>query len=71
MKTYYKRGGRPVVGFNQTTGEMVSYSKSSNAVKDGFTQSRISKCCASGKGKHRGFEWMYLDEHEEATLWLG
>lgn len=71
MKTYYKREGRPVVGFNPTTYEMVNYNKSSDAVKDGFTQSCISKCCITGEGTHKGFKWMFLDEHEEATLWLG
>lgn len=68
---FAKGWGRPVVAFNPSTYEMVSYNSISEAAKDGFTQSRISKCCASGKGKHRGFEWMYLEEHEVAKLWLG
>lgn len=65
MKTLYKRQGRAVVGFNESTGEMVKYEKSSEAVLDGFHQSAISDCCLKRRSKHKGFVWKYLDEHEE------
>lgn len=65
MKTSYKKLGRAVVGFNEITGEMVVYNKASDACVDGFQQSHISRCCTKGRGKHKGFVWMYLDEHEE------
>ncbi|AQT27692.1 NUMOD4 motif family protein [Enterococcus phage EF-P10] len=32
---------------------------------DGFHKTRISECCSKGRGKHKGFVWKYLDEHEE------
>lgn len=64
MKTTYKRAGRPVVGFNKETGEMVQFDSLTKASEAGFTQPRISKICLEGKGRHRGFEWKYLDEHE-------
>ena len=65
MKTLYKRQGRAVVGFNEITGAMVVYNKASDACADGFQQSHISRCCTKGRGKHKGFVWKYLDEHEE------
>lgn len=65
MKTSYKKLGRAVVGFNEITGEMVVYNKASDACADGFQQSAIIDCCLKRRGKHKGFVWKYLDEHEE------
>lgn len=62
---FAKGWGRAVVGFNESTGEMVQYNNSSDACADGFHQSAISRCCSKRRGKHKGFVWKYLDEHEE------
>lgn len=62
---FAKGWGRAVVGFNEDTGDMVLYESIAKAVDDGFHRTRISECCSKGRGKHKGFVWKYLDEHEE------
>lgn len=56
--------GKPVIGRNIKTGEVVEYSSAHEAEKDGFTQSAICQCCNHAKYflSHKGYTWEYKEK---------
>lgn len=60
--TEYSRGvvnKKPVIGYNQLTGETVEFSSVAEAAAERFEMTGIVKCCRGQQLSHRGFEWRY------------
>jgi hypothetical protein len=50
-----------VIAVNMETGETTIYPSANAAVKDGFLQASISKCCLGKRNSHKGYRWAYAD----------
>lgn len=47
----------PVVGTNVETGEEIRFSSMQEAGRNGFSNEKISMCCAGKRATHRGYKW--------------
>ena len=47
----------PVVGTNVKTGIEIKYNSMNDAKKDGFSNGKISLCCAGKRLSHKGYYW--------------
>ena len=56
---------KPVVGFNEETGEVREYKSLIDVKKDGFHPVHVSECCRKLKGfkSHKGFKWVFKEEY--------
>lgn len=54
--------GKPVIGRNLTTGEIVFFAALNDVRSAGFQPSCVCNCCKGIRSTHKGFEWNYADE---------
>lgn len=58
----------PIVGININNKNIIFYTSMAEAEKDGFSHSKISNCCKGKRNKHKGYEWLYLDDFVKEQL---
>lgn len=58
----YDSQSRPIERIDPITGEVKEYNRINDAVREGFGQSNIYKCCNGIVDKHKGYHWRYLDK---------
>lgn len=56
-----------VVAEDVDTGELHVYPSIATAVRAGFHQTSISKCCLGNRSTHKGFKWHYADPGSRRT----
>lgn len=59
---YIEKKKRRIERIDPKTGEVKEYKCIMDAVKEGFTNSLIIKCCKNIRNKHGGYYWQYLDK---------
>lgn len=55
----------PVQGTHLITGETITFSSTSEAARNGFYRSEVSKCAAGRKESYKGYVWNYIKEKVE------
>ena len=58
-RTLDSKFGKPVIGENITTGEIVRFSALNDCKKAGFQSSCVCNCCKGKAKSHKGYTWRY------------
>lgn len=57
-----KRFGKPVLGINLRTGQILTLETIKDANKYGFIHQNVQRCCVGITSKHKGYIWRYAHE---------